>query len=111
MNAFLTGSHAYGKPNDKSDIDLVILVDEVTAARLETHNESGHPSVIRFGKLNLIICTTDAQFAAWKTGTRMCEHKARTEGPVDRERAKELLDKLKEAMGIEFYEQSPSETE
>jgi predicted nucleotidyltransferase len=30
MNAFITGSHAYGKPNEKSDVDLVIQCDEET---------------------------------------------------------------------------------
>lgn len=35
MNAFITGSHAYGTPREDSDIDLVVLVeDESTLAAL-----------------------------------------------------------------------------
>lgn len=28
--AFITGSHAYGKPHDKSDVDIVIFMDRHT---------------------------------------------------------------------------------
>lgn len=28
MKAFITGSHAYGRPNSTSDVDLVVFADQ-----------------------------------------------------------------------------------
>jgi len=36
VNAILTGSHAYGVPHEKSDIDLVVFMDPAQAAALAT---------------------------------------------------------------------------
>lgn len=65
MNAFITGSYAYGVPNKNSDIDLVVCLDAGTidSETLWDHSESDKSC--RFGKLNLILLTPD-RFAEWK---------------------------------------------
>lgn len=66
--AFLTGSQVYGKPDKYSDIDLVVYapgLDKVI--RKLTKTRKGKPIV--FGKLNLIICETEAEYDVWKDGT------------------------------------------
>lgn len=82
MKAFLTGSRVYGNPNDDSDIDLVIRVDRETKEKLI--ELAGGGSVVRFGKLNLLICATDQEYWAWQDGTeelveRLNEKLERTE--------------------------------
>lgn len=90
--AFLTGSHAYGTPNNESDIDLVLLMDEsegrrlATLAGIEPDKNYGVP-VIRFGKLNLIVVTSQTEYDAWFNGTNQLVQ----EKPVTRERARDLL--------------------
>ncbi len=82
-NAFITGSRAYGVPHEKSDTDLVILVDDFTAMTLMNSCDEpkswedyegiddgkGLTVAIRFGVLNLIIHTSKDKFKAWKFGT------------------------------------------
>lgn len=108
MQAFLTGSHAYGAPKDDSDVDLVIFVDDKRTHRLlEVHNDLFDvekddadqaiyhtPSEsLKYGKLNLIICKTEKDYNEWKTGTEMLvKERASTGQPVSRERAIEVLD-------------------
>lgn len=99
MKAFITGSHAYGKPHPESDVDLVLRVDEKTRANLvrllaETGEvgDQYEAGVLQFktGKLNLILCVTDAQYGAWKTGTDgLCAL-----APVTREQAVTLFKSL-----------------
>lgn len=79
MQAFITGSRAYGKPKADSDVDLVIRCSEETAKWLRlwcddgtTKENSGFPCM--FGRLNLIICTTDEQYAVWRLGTTSIQH-------------------------------------
>lgn len=79
MNAFITGSHAYGEPGEESDIDLVVLVDSDTQKLLIEHG--GKPT--RFGKLNIIAVDTQAKFDKWKKGTEALQ----AIRPVDRESA------------------------
>ena len=64
--AFLTGSRVYGEPHDESDIDLVILVDYKALKALKNFSES--KKTIRFGKLNIIACQTEAEMAVWRVG-------------------------------------------
>lgn len=101
MNAFITGSHAYGKPNKESDVDLVIRVNRSTATILRklagTKNNN-----LRFGKLNLILCENDLEAAMWRFGTAKLRRKKR---PIDKEEAKEILDELRDAVGlIDLYQ-------
>lgn len=102
--AFITGSHAYGVPTPDSDVDLVILMElhEATKlARLLGHKEAEPTSAslkqremrgysIKIGKLNLVVCTAEARFDAWREGTRILEDRA----PVSRHDAVALLDAL-----------------
>lgn len=81
MTPFLTGSHAYGTPNDKSDIDLVVYTDIDTFIKLrdnsdidldkaEKYGELPPNSVpLRFGKLNLLVCTDPIAYACWLKAT------------------------------------------
>jgi len=66
-NAFITGSHAYGVPHDKSDVDLAILCSDGTAETLAKTKEDV-PSV-RFGNLNLLVFTSTIKFNLWKKVT------------------------------------------
>lgn len=69
MNAFLTGSTQYGTyDTPESDIDLVILVDKETKDKLIA--EGGLPC--RFGKLNLILATTQEEYAFWLAAKLRC---------------------------------------
>ena len=63
MNAFITGSYAYGVPHKDSDIDLVVCLDGIDEDTLWDHSESDKSC--RFGKLNLILLAPD-RFAEWK---------------------------------------------
>ena len=109
MKSFLTGSHVYGRPNSRSDVDLVVQVDLETALKLRElcDNPGGaldadrvHPTIVRFGKLNLILCETDEQMTAWKAGTvRMMLDKSGR--PFSKEQALKVFTKLRELMGIE----------
>ncbi len=65
MNAFITGSRVYGKqPTSDTDIDLVVHCDQKTADLLRSLSDIGKKPV-RYGKLNLILLTTEEEFAAW----------------------------------------------
>lgn len=104
LAAFVTGSHAYGTPHEESDIDLVVLVSEADLNRLmivgtqdETVREYrkktwGTP--LRFGGLNLLCCTTEAQYRTWRKGTAMLKQRK----PVTREQAVTQFDLLREIM-------------
>ena len=123
MNSFLTGSYAYGIPNDKSDVDIVVLLsvthikllmkhaDKVTnKERAQTSDFDGTLSSasLRFGKLNLICCTTKEQYECWKEGTEelirqsvMREREFGDETKITREKACEYFKKLrKERIGM-----------
>jgi predicted nucleotidyltransferase len=74
---FITGSRVYGTPTEKSDIDLVCLiedsdtVDELIAAA--DHTDASDAGVggcsIVFGKLNLIVLSQSAMYDAWREAT------------------------------------------
>lgn len=90
MNAFLTGSHAYGSPSDDSDVDLVVRCDEETRAKLvelfappEVAQYGASVQQFKVGKLNLILCTSDERFRAWSQGTEFLREVA----PVERSKA------------------------
>lgn len=106
MNSFITGSHAYGAPTKASDIDLVIMVDSHTKQFLKRHrsNNDEHEDspVIRFGKLNLIICEDEVEFAYWKTATSMMARDLKLRSkPRDKTQAKKVLDWFRKKLGYE----------
>jgi len=101
MKAFLTGSHAYGRPGPTSDIDLCVLVDPILAGKLRDMSES--TKTVRFGKLNLILCESDTEFAAWKMTTkRLLQIKTATGAIFDKVAAHAEMEKDRASVGIQY---------
>ena len=100
MLSIITGSQNYGQPTPESDVDLVIRCSETTKELLiEISDLKKMP--IKFGKLNIICCTNDDEFALWVLGTRICSEKNLEEGrPIPKTEAKEILDDLRYRIGI-----------
>ena len=100
-NAFLTGSQVYGKPEEFSDVDLVVRVDQETAQKLvELSDDESIP--IRFGRLNLIVTIEDEQFEAWEEMTEEALDRSRSRrSPVLRDEAIELREAACERREIE----------
>lgn len=94
MNAFLVGSRVYGTPREDSDIDLVVRIDHEQAqmirALADPPKGNDPVGVVRFGKLNLIICETDGGYEAWREGMDEVMDEFRS-GPVTRDRAMEIF--------------------
>lgn len=103
MNAFLTGSRVYGRPGPNSDIDLVVRVDPRLAGILRALSgatgidDDAGAKPVRFGKLNLILCETDEQYAVWAKGTAEMTGSGK---PFDKVAAKAVFDKYREAVGL-----------
>ena len=108
MNAFLTGSRAYGTPREDSDIDLVAMMTSGTldelAKILDTDDEgesavmydgSSATACLRFGNLNLLVVTRIEDYEAWHEGTMELIGRK----PVTREEAVELF-KAKRAAAL-----------
>lgn len=114
MRSFITGSRAYGKPKEDSDVDLVVLVGseqlEILKSladnvinKLDEEDEvsDGGPNAasLRFGKLNLIAVTTDNGFAVWRAGTSFLEiERQKTDKPILRKRAIEVFTALRQKL-------------
>lgn len=96
MKPFITGSHAYGTPTPDSDIDLVLPpMEKHPEYSLIVKSElSAHP--VKYGKLNLILTSTEQQFNLWKQGTEELVMKY----PVTREAAIAHFDALFESHGL-----------
>jgi len=116
---FITGSMAYGKPTDTSDIDLVVLVDEDALVILKLGCSSHIPihgggsgqddpligqrgASLVFGKskpgtgvraINLIAVTQPEQYDVWRYCTDFMKEEAAKTGPVSREKAKAFIKK------------------
>lgn len=80
MKAFITGSRAYGTPTEKSDLDLAALVSRedldttmmLLPSEPHSHEFGDYPDncgIFRFGKLNLLLFTDEAEFNAWSRAT------------------------------------------
>jgi len=77
--AFITGSQKYGIPNDRSDVDLVVLLSENDLFQLldleddamRKQNSYGDALLsLKFGRLN-ILCTTNVEdYNVWVEGTK-----------------------------------------
>lgn len=104
-DAFITGSRAYGTPREDSDIDLVIRCSPEDAEILLGWNEAtqeermqgaaayGEEGIlqVRYGRLNLILCTDDYRYAEWVEGTAWLKASA----PVTRDQAIALFEKIR----------------
>jgi hypothetical protein len=95
VKAFLTGSRAYGTPRPDSDVDLVVCVSKDEAAKLRELSDDPDARSVRFGRLNLVICTDRKLWDAWALGTD--ELKARA--PVTRDEAKRVLSHYRQLAG------------
>lgn len=100
MNAFVTGSRAYGEPREDSDIDLCILVDRFPQAFEEHYQQDGSGGgdglSFRVGEINFLMFFPCEQhvFAAWKEATDELEQRR----PVTRDEAIKVIDeKVKHA--------------
>ena len=96
--SFITGSRAYGTPMADSDIDLVVRVTSEEFTALNQLADSGLGESLRFGRLNLILCTEDDKYAAWWRGTRDLV----AEKPVSREVAIEKFKALFSALPMDI---------
>ena len=92
--ALLTGSRAYGKPAEKSDIDVVVLLGEDDLLRIidamgsfgidpKYVGQPGATTPLRFGVLNLICVTDEEDYRVWEEGTAALIER----GPVERPEA------------------------
>lgn len=100
-NAFITGSKVYGGEGyggSGEDVDLVILVDEVTKQLLLDHSDLGKYPV-RFGKLNLIITSDEKEYAAWLLATHTCLRTPR----LTKEKAIHIHEEIRKSCGIEEH--------
>ena len=112
VRSFITGSYAYGRPTSKSDIDLVVFVDKDDLDKLNQIADKDHPhsedenyiiaggTSLRFGKLNLIVCTIQLYFEIWREGTKRLKKKA----PVSRDEACRFFDQLRRSEGLSVPE-------
>ena len=95
MLSFITGSRVYGTPRPDSDVDLVVLVDEDTATLLRTLSDD--KGAVRFGRLNLVVCTSPEEYSVWRLGTTQM---LRAKAKFSRQQAKLVLDKLRALAGV-----------
>jgi predicted nucleotidyltransferase len=103
MYSFITGSQEYGKyKTPESDVDLVIRVDSFTEDKLRRLSDDPSSPSIRFGKLNLICCTDDTEYAMWKTGTSLC----RIKKVESKEKAIEVFDDIRKDLKLNYQEES-----
>lgn len=107
--SFLTGSRAYGTPTKDSDVDLVVLVDDATAKVLHKFTEAANGTV-RFGKLNLIVLTSEKEYDAWERATKLMVNDRQKGRPHDRNSAIEVIQKKLVEVGLDLI-RSPSETD
>ncbi len=103
MLAFITGSRAYGTVKPSSDVDLVIRCTLEMKQLLQKLSDkivglAGEQLTIRFGKCNIIACTTDEEFAVWRIGTTQMKNSVAR--PYDKIAAKQVLDTLREMVGL-----------
>lgn len=99
--AFVTGSHIYGTPGPESDIDLVVLCNAKTKAKLL--EEAGGKYPIRFGKLNVIVASSQEEYKAWADAKARCLEFARGKGrQLTKEEAVTIHDLVRVEHGVEY---------
>jgi Nucleotidyltransferase domain len=111
LKSFVTGSYAYGEPNSKSDVDLVVHVSKADIERLmKEADEGGYNNTgynpndarcFRFGKLNLLCCVDEKHFEVWREGTiELKRRRKKTGKPIWRVDAIAFLKKLRQDRGV-----------
>lgn len=122
--AFCTGSQVYGTPHEESDLDLVIYAPDEDTQRLlrlfatgaiardvihaPPYTSDGSFS-LRFDRLNVMVCTSQAAYKAWRQGTGLLVDRTVAEDPqggavrfvpVTREEAVRVFDSCRAAYGL-----------
>lgn len=101
MKAFLTGSHVYGTPGSNSDVDLVVMVDDEDFSKVKDLSDSVR--TVRFGRLNLILCQSETEFAAWRMTTdRLRKIKKETGVTFDKDAAHVHFEEDRESVGVHY---------
>lgn len=95
--AHLGGSRIYGTPRSDSDVDMCVLVTEEEARILGDNADEpnglrpGWGSFpVRYGRLNIIVCTDPDVYARWLAG----RDELRRSAPVTRDQAKAVFARL-----------------
>ena len=110
-NVFLTGSHAYGQPDEYSDFDIVVRGTREFAENLvnkgwydcnsEYNRSPNDMTILRIDRVNLLVCHTDEVFEAWHEGTASAlSQYVVSKKPVSTERASELMIISEQKRGI-----------
>lgn len=95
---FLTGSQAYGTPNEESDVDIVVLVrDSEELEEFPVGKYNDNTPTIRIGKLNIILVYNESEYDAWFAATQKMIAWKKAGWPVPREQAILEIDKEHEA--------------
>jgi Nucleotidyltransferase domain len=107
MKGFITGSRAYGKPIETSDVDLVVMVDTETLEKLRVLSDPSADGSIRFGNLNLVAFDNVENFILWQNCTnRLKEFKNKHNTPVSKAAAKKFM---QEAGASGYTKDKPAE--
>lgn len=94
---FSTGSRIYGSPTEKSDYDMVVLVEPSLKDKMITY--LGIP--FRFGDLNLILVTSEAEYDAWEEARNLCMEVKAKQGFCDKETAIRIHEETRDKYGVE----------
>ena len=95
MEAFITGSRAYGTAKPDSDLDLCVLMDDPTMEDLVA--EYGWP--IKIGSLNIIPCTSELEMLAWRKAREVCIAGSKS-GPLTKEAVIEIHEAWRKQYGV-----------
>ena len=119
MEAFITGSTAYGAPNENSDIDIIVFSKyEIKAGLAGLTAKSGGYYCSEFRlptrhetegkKLDFIFVYGENDYMAWYVATKVLQAVKKISKPVDTETATEFLKKIKKTKydGLKFYFES-----
>lgn len=97
MKGFITGSHAYGKPSSDSDVDIVMMFEDIEEAGKLQDNADTKEIPFMFGKLNIIMCVDWKDYNIWSDGTSELIRRFRKTGvPIGKEEAREFFNKLRD---------------
>lgn len=93
----LAGSRIFGTPKEDSDLDAIVFVTAAEAVllgqladepRVQRPGTKSYP--VRFGKLNLIVCTDYPTYLKWLGGCKILE----ANKPVTKDQACKVFESL-----------------
>lgn len=87
----------YGQPREDSDVDLCILVSQEEAEVLgacadepNAHRSGWGSFPVRYGRLNIIVCTNPRTYRNWKRG----RDNLKAQAPVTKEQARKMFNQM-----------------